>query len=242
MLFRSNSFFCQGEPRIFENPLLDIGYFKINGFTDIYNNLLLCGSYHQPRYHNRTIIPQDYGIAKYYTETEIILGNNYTNYDYLSNLTSNRFLCNVMNWTQGDYWDDAGLGSATGVGSKYGLKYGRNVRINTPNIYFNIKTQKYENKGIIAGEGIYGCHNSGSCISPDVCTCEDGYTGFDCSTPLCRHLQPTGLVTACLNHGICESKDNCNCIQTDSILYETHKNALRGLTGWTGTTCLFYFI
>ena len=240
--YNGNSFFCQGEPRIFENPLLDIGYFKINGFTDIYNNLLLCGSYHQPRYHNRTIIPQDYGIAKYYTETEIILGNNYTNYDYLSNLTSNRFLCNVMNWTQGDYRDDAGLGSVTGVGSKYGLKYGRNVRINTPNIYFNIKTQKYENKGIIAGEGIYGCHNSGSCISPDVCTCEDGYTGFDCSTPLCRHLQPTGLVTACLNHGICESKDNCNCIQTDSILYETHKNALRGLTGWTGTTCLFYFI
>ena len=46
--------------------------------------------------------------------------------------------------------------------------------------------------------------------------------------------QPTGVVTACLNGGICASRDFCDCIQTDSVLHESYKGALRGYTGWTG--------
>lgn len=47
-------------------------------------------------------------------------------------------------------------------------------------------------------------------------------------------MQPTGNVSACLNAGICKSKDNCICRQSDSILYNTYRGALRGPTGWTG--------
>merc|ERR1711907_364032 len=82
-----------------------------------------------------------------------------------------------------------------------------------------------------------GCYNGGSCIAPDTCTCTDGYSGFDCNTPLCRHLQPSGKVTGCLNAGICISRDECECIQTDSQLYTVHPESARGLTGWTGTDC-----
>merc|ERR1711968_52790 len=54
---------------------------------------------------------------------------------------------------------------------------------------------------------------------------------------LCRHLQPSGKVTGCLNAGICISRDECECIQTDSQLYTVHPDSARGMTGWTGTDC-----
>ena len=38
-----------------------------------------------------------------------------TNRDYRATVTSNRFLCNVIHWMQGDYIDDAGLGLAKGA-------------------------------------------------------------------------------------------------------------------------------
>ena len=40
------------------------------------------------------------------------------------------------------------------------------------------------------GEGLFVCHNEGSCLAPEECTCTDGYGGFDCAMPLCRHLRP----------------------------------------------------
>ena len=233
--YDETTFYCDGDLTIYKNRASNIDYFIQNNFTDIYNNLLLCGSYHNPRYHNRTLQLQDYGVAKYYISPD--LNNNYTNFDYLSNYTSDRFLCNVMQWTQGDFIDDADLGSTSGMGSKYGLSYGRNVRINTPNVFYDSTNQAYRSFGRKPGEGVYGCYNFGSCIGPDVCTCEDGYTGYDCRTPLCRHLQPTGVVSSCLNKGICAAKDDCQCIQSDSVLYESYKGALRGTTGWTGTDC-----
>lgn len=59
----------------------------------------------------------------------------------------------------------------------------------------------------------------------------------DCKTPLCRHLQPSGAVTSCLNGGICVSKDNCDCIQTQSVSWKVHSGARHGITGWTGSDC-----
>jgi hypothetical protein len=71
----------------------------------------------------------------------------------------------------------------------------------------------------------------------NIFSCVDGYTGYDCSTPLCRHLQPSGKVTSCLNGGICSKKDNCDCIQTPSVLWTVHVEAVKALTGWTGSDC-----
>ena len=85
----------------------------------------------------------------------------------------------------------------------------------------------------VKGEGVFECFNRGSCLSPDTCSCRDGFGGFDCAVPLCRHEQVTGDVVGCQNGGICIAKDECQCIQQLSIL----SKAERGFTGWTGTDC-----
>ncbi|TMW56864.1 hypothetical protein Poli38472_006874 [Pythium oligandrum] len=35
-------------------------------------------------------------------------------------------------------------------------------------------------------DGCYRCKNGGECVAPDVCQCAEGWTGFDCSEPICR--------------------------------------------------------
>ena len=44
-------------------------------------------------------------------------------------------------------------------------------------------------------------------------------------------------LTSCLNGGICSRKDNCDCIQTPSVLWTVHPEASKAITGWTGTDC-----
>jgi len=38
------------------------------------------------------------------------------------------------------------------------------------------------------GEGCYRCSNGGNCTAPDVCVCAEGWTGFDCRTPVCESV------------------------------------------------------
>eukprot|EP01033_Poteriospumella_lacustris_P007526 gene7527-5412_t len=228
----NETFYCAGEFSVTTGFTSETQRFA--QFLDDNLNFLICGQYHQPRDHALNVVPEDYGTAKYYVD---VLNPEQTNYNFRSNWTSNRFLCNVQEWIQGDYIDDADLGDVPGMGSVYGLKKGRHVRINTPNIIIDSAAGTFTRGDVITGEGIYACYNGGSCISPDICTCEDGYSGYDCSTPLCRHLQPSGSVSSCLNGGICVSKDNCNCVQTMSVLWVVHSEAPRGVTGWTGTDC-----
>ncbi|KDO27761.1 hypothetical protein SPRG_07359 [Saprolegnia parasitica CBS 223.65] len=87
------------------------------------------------------------------------------------------------------------------------------------------------------GEGVYKCFHHGSCIAPDTCSCGDGYSGFDCQTPLCRFLTPSGTVTSCQHSGVCIEKDMCRCVQSPSILHQKYPAAPRGMTGWTGSSC-----
>ncbi|KAH8057365.1 calcium ion binding protein [Aureococcus anophagefferens] len=151
--------------------------------------------------------------------------DDYKPNDPRPNSTSHAFLCGVTAWVQGDYIDDGGLcddfgdcAAAAGVGIRYGpgraldrVDRGRHVRVNTPNItrveggYGQDDVWSYG--AVVRGEGIYECANRGTCISPDVCTCMDGWAGFDCTTPLCRHLQyPSGYISACENGGVCKYK------------------------------------
>lgn len=37
----------------------------------------------------------------------------------------------------------------------------------------------------MGGEGCYRCPNEGVCIAPDTCRCKEGWTGYDCRTPIC---------------------------------------------------------
>ena len=155
----------------------------------------------------------------------------------ITSTTSNMFLCNKLKWEQGDYIDDAGLNSEPGMGSDVGLKSGRHIRVNYNNYQKSKDDPSVWIKGPeIEGEGVFSCYNQGSCIGPDKCSCRDGYGGFDCATPLCRHKQATGTIAGCVN-GICIEKDECQCTQQVSVLWQVHNEAERGLTGWTGTDC-----
>jgi hypothetical protein len=147
--------------------------------TDSNKNYKMCGEYHYPR----NYLPGDpthvlYGQDVYFVDP---LDAQYSSYNYRSNLTSNRYLCNILSWTEGDYIDDAGLGSISGVGVDSGFKPGRHIRINYPNV---MKTTvngeaKYVQLAQTPGEGIYVCYNEGSCLGPDLCSCTDGYSGVD---------------------------------------------------------------
>lgn len=233
--YLDNSYYCDGDPKMEVFSASDSSE-TVRDFQTSTSNWKICGQYHNPRYH----VPggknekEDYGVPKYYVN---VLDGSKSSYNYRSNLTSNRYLCNVRNWVQGDYIDDAGMKDMTGVGSVYGLKKGRHNRTNTVIVNKDPTTQKFTRGDEEPGEGVYQCYNLGSCIAPDTCTCTDGYEGDDCNAPLCRHLQVTGAVSACLNGGICSLKDRCDCVQTDSVLWKVHPLTSRGLTGWTGTDC-----
>ena len=58
--------------------------------------------------------------------------------------TSSLFLCNQFEWVQGDFIDDAGLGGEPGIGSDFGLKSGRHVRVN----YNNYQQSEADNSWI----------------------------------------------------------------------------------------------
>jgi len=153
-------------------------------------------------------------------------------------LISDKFHCNRHVWVQGDFIDAAGLEEAVGVGADYGLSLGRHIRINYNNyILENLETNSWKAGKVVSGEGIFECYNFGSCIAPDTCTCKDGWTGYNCNTPMCRHEQINGAVVGCLNDGVCEDKDQCRCTQTASKLWEDYGVEEGGLTGYTGTDC-----
>ena len=171
----NNTWQCLGSYSILTGYITERDLFQTNGFYDINQNLILCGKYQSPRYHQPYVVPQDYGIAQYYVSPS---NPNYNNRNYRANLTSERYLCKQETWTQGDYIDDAGLGLGTGMGSIYGLKSGRHIRINYPNIIENIATNTFTRGSVVTGEGIYACANSGSCLAPDICSCTDGYAGY----------------------------------------------------------------
>lgn len=227
--FTNSTFYCAGTISSITKSVLEKGTLK--AFLDENQNFKYCGSYHQPRDGTAT---SQLGSAKYYVD---ILDPAKTSHNDKSNWTSSRFLCGIRTWIQGDYIDDAGLSTITGAGSVIGLTAGRHIRINTPNITKDAITQKFSRGTPVLGEGVYECYNGGSCIGPDTCTCTDGYDGYDCNTPLCRHLQPSGTVSSCLNGGICQSKDKCDCVQVPSVLYTVHPTSPKGMTGWTGTDC-----
>ena len=231
----NSTFFCMGDFIATRGQKSgDKEKFGLLGFLDIFGNYKMCGEYHNPRDHDPRVVPQDYGIIKYYVD--FLFRPEYSNRNYLNELTSNRFLCNVRYWEQGDYIDDGGFGSTQGAGSIYGLPKGRHYRVNYANM-MQENADTWNTGPVISGEGVYACENAGSCLAPDICSCTNGYEGFDCNTPLCRHLQPDGTVSSCSNGGICESKDSCDCIRVQSKLVILYPDSPAGQTGWTGTDC-----
>ena len=48
-----------------------------------------------------------------------------------------------------------------------------------------------------------GCFNNGTCTAPDVCVCATGWTGYDCTIPICTQ--------ECAPNGICTLPNTCTC-------------------------------
>jgi hypothetical protein len=156
--------------------------------------------------------------------------------------TSESNLCNVMQWEEGDYTEQ-------GLTHPVYKFDDRRIRINYNN--YIKQTEEIWIKGPpLEGEGLFQCFNRGSCVSPDVCSCPDGYDGFDCRTPLCRYEQRDTLVSkleivGCLNGGLCQRKDTCECILSNSIMHTVHIEVKRfplfppydPITGYQGTDC-----
>ncbi|GMI09425.1 hypothetical protein TrVE_jg8809 [Triparma verrucosa] len=206
------------------------------------NDIKLCGRDHNPGGPLGVDADGNPTNNEYYVSYLANVGPEYSSSNGLSNFTSDGFLCNRFYWEQGDFIDDAGMNDIIGAGSDFGLQEGRHVRVNYPN--YNKSDSVDENNNdiwmtgpVMPGEGIFECFNGGSCVGPDTCTCKDGWAGFDCSEPLCRHMQADSSIVGCLNGGICSDKDDCTCIQTVSVLWKIHKGTKRGMTGWTGTDC-----
>lgn len=134
------------------------------------------------------------------------------------NRSSATYLCGRMTWEQGDY-----------------LK-GRHTRVNYEK-FVKLDQETWMKEPGEPGEGIYACFNKGSCIAPDTCTCGDGFEGIDCNTPTCRFRNTEGEIVGCQHHAVCVEKDQCKCIQTNSILHSEFSDAPKGVTGWAGVDC-----
>ncbi len=145
--------------------------------------------------------------------------------------TSAAYLCGILKWYQGEYLATHANALGVSVNSS-----GRVVRSNHAN-YIQLSTEKWVLGPRVAGEGMYACFNNGSCVQPDVCSCPDGWTSDDCSSPLCRHVNAASKVVGCLNRGVCGFRDKCVCNKRPSLLHEVHPDEPKTLTGFNGTDC-----
>lgn len=141
------------------------------------------------------------------------------------------FLCNVLEWEQGDYDEGRYIRQSNNA-----TAYLHNTSVSVA-VELSVTPTWYQDESAPAGEGVYKCYNMGSCVAPDVCSCPDGYDGSDCKTPLCRHKLPNATVVSCMNGGSCDAKDNCTCPSWDSLLPALYPDIKATKTGYTGTAC-----
>jgi len=143
------------------------------------------------------------------------------------------YLCGNAVWYQGDYAASWAYEPAVSDDSP-----GRTVRVNFAN-WVTDANGSVALGPTVAGEGVYACYNSGSCVAPDVCVCKAGWTGYDCNVPMCSHTDATGaVVVGCANGGVCGGPNTCYCAQTDSLLWLVHAGMPAGaVTGWAADDC-----
>merc|ERR1712196_707573 len=94
---------------------------------------------------------------------------------------------------------------------------------------------------------IRGCYNNGTCVAPNTCECAPGWSGYDCSVPVCEqtcyHNGNCTLPNTCTcevgwdgydcttplcaqecnNGGKCVAPDTCKCAQFESNFYDGHE-------------------
>ena len=150
--------------------------------------------------------------------------------------TSDSNLCGVVNWWQGVYLDSWSNGLTVRPLSIDAP--GRYIKSNFDN-YIRPSQKNYSRVAgpLVTGEGIFACYNLGSCVAPDTCECPDGWAGYDCASPLCRHTNVFGDVVGCLNLGTCGFRDRCTCAKQPSLLHKVHPDMPVVQTGYMGSDC-----
>lgn len=100
--------------------------------------------------HNPGAIEMDYFLSSLPN-----VGPQFSNNNWNSSFISDIFLCNRYEWEQGDFIDDAGLHNEEGIGSDFGLSFGRHTRMNFNNYIQDKETKRWSIGSMI--EGKYGC-------------------------------------------------------------------------------------
>ena len=61
----------------------------------------------------------------------------------------------------------------------------------------------FQEGGECVDQVVRGCANNGTCVAPDTCQCAVGWSGSDCTVPLCEQT--------CRHNGNCTLPDTCTC-------------------------------
>ena len=159
-------------------------------------------------------------------------------------------LCGVRAWVGGSYansWDNGDLFSRDGQVPS-ALAAGRVQVVNYAN--YSAAGGAWVDGGSAAGEGMYTCANGGACVGPDACMCDSGFSGFDCSVPVCLNTSwgtaapapTTGqqrlAQSGCFNGGICVAPETCACPTLPALLPSMYPldMAPGQSTGWASVT------
>ena len=61
----------------------------------------------------------------------------------------------------------------------------------------------FQEGGECVDQVVRGCYNNGTCVAPDTCECSPGWSGYDCTVPICEQT--------CAHNGNCTLPDTCTC-------------------------------
>jgi hypothetical protein len=74
-------------------------------------------------------------------------------------------------------------------------------------VYDNVKAHAsgrwFQEGGECVDQVVRGCFNNGTCVGPNQCECAEGWSGDDCSVPVCSQT--------CHHNGNCTLPDTCTC-------------------------------
>jgi hypothetical protein len=79
------------------------------------------------------------------------------------------------------------------------------------------------------------CSGHGQCVSPNNCSCDSGYTGYECQLISCYGINQTSP-NVCSGHGQCISPNNCSC-DSGYTGYNCQLNICYGINQVSSNVC-----
>jgi hypothetical protein len=79
------------------------------------------------------------------------------------------------------------------------------------------------------------CSGHGQCVSPNNCSCNSGYTGYNCQLNICYGINQTST-NVCSGNGQCVSPNNCSC-NSGYTGYNCQLNICYGINQTSSNVC-----